>query len=152
MIFYLLEYRLHEMSHSIFRLAEHLPFQQTVVFQEGQEEEVEAVRRDKKTTLTPWLDQNTSHEEVHQYLYYDIPEQCFSQAKPLDKEKEIPEHQWPNLALTARIIQLETSPSSHCCNIFWGPTHNRWVTPIPHLGMLRRQWGCWTMSSNGGKV
>ena len=71
-IFRLLEFRLHEMSHTIQRLAVHLPLRQNVYYHEGQEEQ--ALQGNTGTTLTAWFELNARDPLAHQYLYHEIPE------------------------------------------------------------------------------
>ena len=71
-IFRLLGFKLHEMSHTIQRLAIHLPLQQNIYYQEGQEED--ALQRNTGTTLTAWFDLNSQDPDAHQYLYHETPE------------------------------------------------------------------------------
>lgn len=70
-MFALMAYSLHEISHAIIRLAVHLPLEQSVLFQEGQEEE--ALERNENTTLTAWFALNDSDPEARLHLYHDIP-------------------------------------------------------------------------------
>lgn len=70
-MFALMEYSLHEISHAIIRLAVHLPLEQSVLFEEGQEED--ALERNEHTTLTAWFALNDSDPEARVHLYHDIP-------------------------------------------------------------------------------
>ena len=54
------------------RLAIHHPFQQMVIFREGEEQKV--VQAEKKTTLTAWFDLNLRDPSARRNLYHDIPE------------------------------------------------------------------------------
>ena len=63
---------LHHMSHSVERLAVHLPLQQNVYFREGQEER--ALQINQNTTLTAWFDLNNRDPEAREHLYHEIPE------------------------------------------------------------------------------
>lgn len=67
------ENEMHKQSHTIIRLAVHLPLQQTVVFREG--DEVAALERAQSsdTTLTSYFKLNTESAEAREYLYHDIP-------------------------------------------------------------------------------
>ena len=71
-VFRILEYKLHDMSHAIQRLAIHLPLQQMVYFHEGQEER--ALQVNQGTTLTAWFELNQRDPDARQYLYHDIPD------------------------------------------------------------------------------
>ena len=65
---------MHEQSHTICRLAIHLPDQQRVYFRAG--EEAEAVDREssRKTHLTAWFQLNMEDESAREYLYTEIPQ------------------------------------------------------------------------------
>ena len=67
------EYRMHEQSHTIIRLAIHLPDEQRVYFRAG--EEAEAVEREssRKTHLTAWFQLNTEDASAREHLYTEIP-------------------------------------------------------------------------------
>ncbi|XP_051160434.1 uncharacterized protein LOC127281007, partial [Leptopilina boulardi] len=67
----LYEFPMHEQSHATYRLAVHLPNQQSICFQEGLEEE--AVNKFKNTTLTAWFKLNAEDSEARKYLYTEIP-------------------------------------------------------------------------------
>ena len=60
------EYRMHEQSHTVYRLAIHLPQQQR---------EAEAVEREstRNTHLTAWFKLNIEDPNAHQFLYIEIP-------------------------------------------------------------------------------
>ncbi|ODM87033.1 ATP-dependent DNA helicase PIF1 [Orchesella cincta] len=66
------EYPMHGRSHSVKRLAVHLPFQQTLVFHDGKEQEALERAESKGTTLTAWFDLNSRCPEARQYLYSEI--------------------------------------------------------------------------------
>jgi len=61
------EYRMHEQSHTIYRLSIHLPEQQRVYFRAG--EEAEAVKREssRKAHLTAWLHRGPKCKRVPVY-------------------------------------------------------------------------------------
>ncbi|XP_043474034.1 uncharacterized protein LOC122506104 [Leptopilina heterotoma] len=67
----LYEFNMHEQSHATYRLAVHLPNQQSICFKEGLEEE--AVNKFKNTTLTAWFKLNAESPEARKYLYAEIP-------------------------------------------------------------------------------
>ncbi|XP_051157417.1 uncharacterized protein LOC127279225 [Leptopilina boulardi] len=67
----LYEFNMHKQSHATYRLAVHLPNQQSVCFKEGLEEE--AVNKFKNTTLTAWFKLNVENPEARKYLYTEIP-------------------------------------------------------------------------------
>ena len=70
-MFRIMQYKMHDKSPFIIRLAVHLPLQQNIYFQERNEERVLNVNPD--TTLTAWSQLNQVNEDAHQYLYTDIP-------------------------------------------------------------------------------
>ncbi|GBN38467.1 hypothetical protein AVEN_85685-2-1, partial [Araneus ventricosus] len=61
-------------SHGIIRLAVHLPNQQQVVFQNGQEVGAVAGASMRHTTLTAWFLLNQHEVEAYNYNYADIPQ------------------------------------------------------------------------------
>ncbi|GBM29649.1 hypothetical protein AVEN_125296-1 [Araneus ventricosus] len=67
------EFNLSEKSHTVVRLAIHLPDQQAIVYQDGQEEEAVARAATRQTTLTAWFELNKNDQDSHNYLYTDIP-------------------------------------------------------------------------------
>ena len=69
----LLEFPLHDKSHSIVRLAVHLQNMRLVYFSEG--DELDALDRaaTKDTTLTAWFKLNRDCSDARVYLYHDIP-------------------------------------------------------------------------------
>ncbi|GBO21876.1 hypothetical protein AVEN_60834-1 [Araneus ventricosus] len=80
---------LSEKSHVSLRLAVHLPNQQQVVFQSGQE--VAAVARAfmRHTTLTAWFLLNEHDVEAHNYNYADIPQYyVFDKSQTLWKRRQ----------------------------------------------------------------
>ena len=70
-MFRIMQYKMHNKSHFIIRLAVHLLLQQNIYFQEGNEERVLNVN--PNTTLTAWFQLNQVNEDAHQYLNIDIP-------------------------------------------------------------------------------
>ncbi|GBM65839.1 hypothetical protein AVEN_12894-1 [Araneus ventricosus] len=67
------EFNLSEKSHTVVRLAVHLPDQQAIVHQDGQEEEAVARAATRQTTLTAWFELNKNDQDSHNYLHTDIP-------------------------------------------------------------------------------
>ncbi|GBN21742.1 hypothetical protein AVEN_171324-1 [Araneus ventricosus] len=67
------EFNLSEKSHTAVRLAVHLPDQQAIVYQDGQEEEAVTRAATRQTTLIAWIELNKSDQDSHNYLYTDIP-------------------------------------------------------------------------------
>ena len=67
----LLEYVLHETSHTIKRLAVHDENAQEVYFKEGQENEI--LNKNVETTLTAYFKLNQIDSEARNYLYSEIP-------------------------------------------------------------------------------
>ncbi|GBN05138.1 hypothetical protein AVEN_123241-1 [Araneus ventricosus] len=67
------EFKLSHKSHTVVRLAVHLPQQQSIVYQEGQE--AQAIERAalRKTTLTSWLELNKNEPSAHNISYSFIP-------------------------------------------------------------------------------
>lgn len=69
----LFEFLLYDKSHSIIRLAVHLPHMQPVYFAEGKEVEALDKAAEKDTTLTAWFKLNLDDPDARQYHYHDIP-------------------------------------------------------------------------------
>ncbi|CAF4560566.1 unnamed protein product [Rotaria sp. Silwood2] len=69
----LFEFSLHDISHSIIRLAIHLSNMQPIYFAEGNE--LDALNRaaTKDTTLTAWFKLNRDNSDARVHLYDDIP-------------------------------------------------------------------------------
>ncbi|UYV75648.1 hypothetical protein LAZ67_13000844 [Cordylochernes scorpioides] len=67
------EYRLHAHSHTICRLAVHLPNFQSVYFVEGSEEQPLENASRRRTTLTAWFQLNCVNVSARSLLYGDIP-------------------------------------------------------------------------------
>ena len=70
--FRIMQYKMREKSHTIIRLAVHLPLQQNVYYRDGNEER--ALQVSRHTTLTAFFNLNEENENAHQYLYHEIPE------------------------------------------------------------------------------
>ncbi|GBN96392.1 hypothetical protein AVEN_7481-1 [Araneus ventricosus] len=68
------EFSMSDKSHTVIRLAVHLPEQQAIFFKEGQENEAVERASIKDTTLTAWFKLNLIDEEAHEYYYADIPQ------------------------------------------------------------------------------
>ncbi|GBN06718.1 hypothetical protein AVEN_124367-1 [Araneus ventricosus] len=68
------EFNLSHKSHTAVRLAVHLPQQQPIVYQDGQE--AQAIERAalRKTTLTSWFELNKNYPSAHSISYSDIPQ------------------------------------------------------------------------------
>ncbi|GBM83958.1 hypothetical protein AVEN_102328-1 [Araneus ventricosus] len=68
------EFNLSHKSHTVVRLAVHLPQQQPIVYQDGQE--AQAIERAalRKTTLTSWFELNKNDPSDHNISYSDIPQ------------------------------------------------------------------------------
>ncbi|GBN60502.1 hypothetical protein AVEN_148746-1 [Araneus ventricosus] len=68
------EFNLSHKSHTVVRLAVHLPQQQPIVYQDGQE--AQAIQRAalRKTTLTSWFELNKNDPSAHNLSYSDIPQ------------------------------------------------------------------------------
>ncbi|GBN38213.1 hypothetical protein AVEN_76074-1 [Araneus ventricosus] len=67
------EFNLSEKFRTVVQLAFHLPDQQTIVYQDGQEEEAVARASTRQTTLTSWFELNKNDQDSHNYLYTDLP-------------------------------------------------------------------------------
>ena len=73
-IWRLLENKMHKQSHAIIRLAVHLPMQQPVYFQEGEEQMALEVAAHGETTLTAWFKLCSEDHSSREIRYPDLPE------------------------------------------------------------------------------
>ena len=64
---------MHNRSYAVIRLAIHLPDEQLVYFQEGDEETAVSRANHRQTHLTAWFKLNRLDENAWQYLYTEIP-------------------------------------------------------------------------------
>ncbi|GBN45528.1 hypothetical protein AVEN_18971-1 [Araneus ventricosus] len=73
-MWHLNEFNLPHKSHTVVRLAVHLPQQELIVYQDGQE--AQAIERAalRKTTLTSWFELNKNDPSAHNISYSDIPQ------------------------------------------------------------------------------
>eukprot|EP00794_Sanderia_malayensis_P002203 gene2203-biopygen1972 len=69
-VYKLMQYEMHDKSHTIIRLAIHLPDQQPVCFTDPEQ----AAQRNNDSMLMAYFSLNQSEQNAHQYLYQDIPE------------------------------------------------------------------------------
>jgi hypothetical protein len=69
----ILKFPLTDRSHSISRLAVHLPERQSVFFQPGNEEQAVINAATRNTTLTMYFKLNEQQEGARQYYYREIP-------------------------------------------------------------------------------
>lgn len=69
----LFEFKMHEQSHTISRLAVHCQDEQTVYFDEGNEAEALDKAHSKETTLTAWFNLNNTDSAARKYFYREIP-------------------------------------------------------------------------------
>ena len=72
----LFSFPLHGMSHSVVRLAVHLPDQQPVAFVEKEERNALDKASDKHTTLQAWFKLNRDKPDFRHLLYVDMPKHC----------------------------------------------------------------------------
>nr|XP_012555905.2 uncharacterized protein LOC105844166 [Hydra vulgaris] len=67
------EYSISDMSHTIIRLQIHLPDNQRVYFNEGEEQVAIDRAAQRDTHLTAWFKLNAENNEARQYSYVEIP-------------------------------------------------------------------------------
>nr|XP_042902994.1 uncharacterized protein LOC122270292 [Parasteatoda tepidariorum] len=67
------EFHMFEKSHTVMRLAVHLPNQQQVIYQSGHEVEAVARASARHTTLTAWFQLNQTDVDACRYYYSDMP-------------------------------------------------------------------------------
>jgi hypothetical protein len=65
------EYKLHEQSHAVYKLAVHLENEQYVYFKESCEKEL--IDKNVNTTLTAWFQLNLEDPSAREYLYTEFP-------------------------------------------------------------------------------
>ncbi|GBM80678.1 hypothetical protein AVEN_137206-1 [Araneus ventricosus] len=68
------EFNLSHKSHTVVRLAVHLPQQPPIVYQDGQESQAIERAALRKTTLTSWFELNKNDPSAHNISYSDIPQ------------------------------------------------------------------------------
>ncbi|XP_076032444.1 uncharacterized protein LOC143020167 [Oratosquilla oratoria] len=68
------EYKMYEQSHTVYRLALHLPDQQQVYYKPGEQRQAAARAEGQDTQLTVWFKLNQSDVDAKAQLYTDIPE------------------------------------------------------------------------------
>lgn len=66
-------FKMHDRSHAVITLPVHLPQQNMVYFQEGNEEEALAEARNGTTKLTEWLSLNQRDQSARMFHYTEIP-------------------------------------------------------------------------------
>src|SRR6266581_2467165 len=66
-------FKMHGSSHTVYRLAVHLPDEQYVHFREGKENEALEAAGSRETTLTAWFNLNVTNPSARNLLYSDIP-------------------------------------------------------------------------------
>lgn len=69
----LLQNELYQKSHSVYRLALHLPDEQMIYYNEGEERTALSLAANKKTHLEAWFKLNQTDIKAKQYLYSEIP-------------------------------------------------------------------------------
>lgn len=67
------ENKMHDRSHSVMRLPIHLPNQQRITFEEGNEEEAIVAAQTRTTKLESWFNLNSVDPTAQEYLYTEIP-------------------------------------------------------------------------------
>jgi hypothetical protein len=73
-IWRIFHYRLHNHTPNVQRLAIHLPDQQSITFQDGDDLQNVINHANKRmTTLTAWFQENLEDTEAHKYKYIDFP-------------------------------------------------------------------------------
>ncbi|XP_076032957.1 uncharacterized protein LOC143020425 [Oratosquilla oratoria] len=68
------EYKMYGQSHTVYRLALHLPDQQQVYYKPGEQRQAAARAEGQDTQLTAWFKLNQSDVDARAHLYTDIPE------------------------------------------------------------------------------
>ncbi|XP_063781211.1 uncharacterized protein LOC134929546 [Pseudophryne corroboree] len=73
-IWRLRESLMHDRSHAVIRLPVHLPNQQTIIFEQGNENEALLAAQTGRTKLESWFDLNSNNPQAQQWLYSEIPQ------------------------------------------------------------------------------
>ncbi|XP_076037314.1 uncharacterized protein LOC143022820 [Oratosquilla oratoria] len=68
------EYKMYGQSHTVYRLALHLPDQQQAYYKPGEQRQAAARAEGQDTQLTAWFKLNQSDVDARAHLYTDIPE------------------------------------------------------------------------------
>ncbi|XP_076035366.1 uncharacterized protein LOC143021643 [Oratosquilla oratoria] len=68
------KYKMYGQSHTVYRLALHLPDQQQVYYKPGEQRQAAARAEGQDTQLTAWFKLNQSDVDARAHLYTDIPE------------------------------------------------------------------------------
>jgi PIF1-like helicase/Helitron helicase-like domain at N-terminus len=73
-IWRIFHYRLHNHTPNVQRLAVHLPEQQSITFQDGDNlQNIVNYANERMTTLTAWFQENLENDVAHEYKYVDFP-------------------------------------------------------------------------------
>ncbi|XP_076039427.1 uncharacterized protein LOC143024501 [Oratosquilla oratoria] len=65
---------MHDQSHTVSRLAVHLPDEQKVYYREGNQKQAAARAEERDTQLTAWFKLNQTDENARKFLYCSLPE------------------------------------------------------------------------------
>ena len=69
----MLEFPMHDRSHAVIRLPVHLPNQQQIIFEQGNEQEALDQAGNWGTKLLAWFKLNQDNPDANQYYYTEIP-------------------------------------------------------------------------------
>lgn len=69
----MMEFKMFDQSHTVYRLQVHLPLEQNVIFIEGCEAEALALAKQRSSMLIGWFTLNQREEAAKHYTYTDIP-------------------------------------------------------------------------------
>eukprot|EP00795_Rhopilema_esculentum_P011162 gene11162-20059_t len=131
-VFRVMQYKMHDKSHIIIRLAVHLPLQHNVYFQEGNEERVLNVN--PNTTLTAWFQLNQDDEDAQQYLYTEVPEHYTFHLRT----KKWKKRQRAARSIIGRLYQVQpTDPQRYALRLLL--LHRRGVTSFEDIRTIDGQ-------------
>eukprot|EP00795_Rhopilema_esculentum_P009950 gene9950-18563_t len=131
-VFRVMQYKMHDKSHIIIRLAVHLPLQHNVYFQEGNEERVLNVN--PNTTLTAWFQNNQDDEDAQQYLYTEVPEHYTFHLRT----KKWKKRQRAARSIIGRLYQVQpTDPQRYALRLLL--LHRRGVTSFEDIRTIDGQ-------------
>jgi len=63
---------MHAKSHTVIRLALHLPLEQTIIYEPGDEDII--LEKNNNSTLTAWFELNQRDLSARRYTYVEIPD------------------------------------------------------------------------------
>ncbi|KAF4530354.1 hypothetical protein B566_EDAN018479, partial [Ephemera danica] len=138
--------KLNKTSHAIIQLAVHLPGQQSVFFQAGQEQEALQAAQGSHSHLTAWFVLNQQSPEANQYFYTDIPKYyVFNQrrwvprrrgTKIIGRMSLVSPRQGERFFLRLLLLHVKGAKSYNDLKIFQGIQHSTFQAAAAARGLL----------------